>query len=188
MAIFLNKIMNNIFGPFPILQTERLILRKLTLDDAEEILFLRSDENINKYIDRPRAKTTNDAYNFIKKTNQSIDNNELVDWAITFKNYSRLIGSICLWNLSREENKAEIGYELLPDFQGKGIAHEAVLVVIDYGFNIMSLNKIEAYTHKENLASIKLLEKFEFVRDLQEESKIDFSIENPNIVVYSLNK
>ena len=63
-----------------------------------------------------------------------------------------------------------------------------MLVVLDYGFNIMSLNKIEAYTHKENLASIKLLEKFRFVRDTQEESKIDFTVENPNTTVYSLWK
>jgi ribosomal-protein-alanine N-acetyltransferase len=93
-----------------------------------------------------------------------------------------------LWNISREENKAEVGYELLPDFQGKGIAQEAMLVVLDYGFNIMLLNKIEAYTHKENSASQKLLEKFGFVRDIQEESKIDFPVENPNTLVYSLFK
>ena len=176
------------FTPFPSLTTERLSLRKLSSDDANEIYFLRSDKQINKYIDRSRAASIDDAYNFINKTNQSIDNNELVDWAITFKNDSRLIGSICFWNLSRKENKAEIGYELLPDFQGKGIAYEAMLVVLDYGFNIMSLNKIEAYTHKENLASIKLLEKFRFVRDTQEESKIDFTVENPNTTVYSLWK
>ncbi|MBK7227389.1 MAG: GNAT family N-acetyltransferase, partial [Ignavibacteriales bacterium] len=88
----------------------------------------------------------------------------------------RLIGSICLWNLSREENKAEIGYELLPDFQGKGIAQEAMLAVLDCGFNIMLLNKIEAYTHKENSSSIKLLEKFTFVRDLDAESKVDYTV------------
>jgi ribosomal-protein-alanine N-acetyltransferase len=180
--------MNNNFCPFPILQTERLSLRKLSLDDAEEIFLLRSDENINKYIDRPRAISIEDAYNFINKTNLSIDNNELVDWAITFKENSGLIGSICLWNISKEENKAEVGYELLPDFQGKGIAQEAMLVVLDYGFNIMLLNKIEAYTHKENSASQKLLEKFGFVRDIQEESKIDFPVENPNTLVYSLFK
>lgn len=174
------------FGPFPVLQSERLILRKLSLDDAEEIFFIRSDEKVNKYLDRPRATSIWDAHNFINKTNRAIKNNECIDWAITFKDDSGLIGSICLWNLNEEENKAEVGYELLPDFQGKGIAHEAVLVVIDYGFNIMSLNKIEAYTHKENLASIKLLEKFEFVRDLQEESKIDFAVENPSTTVYSL--
>ena len=179
--------MNNNFSSFPILQTERLSLRKLSPDDAEEIFFLRTDENINKYIDRPRAKTIDDAYNFINKTNQSIDNNELVDWAITFKNDSRLIGSICLWNISREENKAEVGYELLPDFQGKGIAQEAMLVVLDYGFNIMLLNKIEAYTRKENLASTKLLEKFNFIRDLNEEAKIDRTVD-PNNAVYSLYK
>lgn len=176
------------FTPFPSLTTERLSLRKLSPDDAEEIFFLRTDENINKYIDRSRATSMDDAYNFINKTNQSIDNNEFVDWAITFKDDSKLIGSICLWNISREENKAEVGYELLPDFQGKGIAQEAMLVVLDYGFNIMMLNKIEAYTHKENSASKKLLEKFGFVRDIHEESKIDFSVENPNTLVYSLNK
>ena len=158
--------MNINFSPFPILQTERLILRRLSLDDAEEIFFLRSDETVNKYIDRPRATSIEDAYNFINKTNHSIENNELIDWAIAFKNNSRLIGSICLWNIFKEENKAEVGYELLPDFQGKGIAQEAMFTVLDYGFNIMLLNKIEAYTHKENSSSIKLLEKFGFVRDL----------------------
>jgi ribosomal-protein-alanine N-acetyltransferase len=178
--------MNINFSPFPILQTERLILRRLSLDDAEEIFFLRSDETVNKYIDRPRATSIEDAYNFINKTNHSIENNELIDWAIAFKNNSRLIGSICLWNIFKEESKAEIGYELLPDFQGKGIAQEAIFTVLDYGFNIMLLNKIEAYTHKENSSSIKLLEKFGFVRDLPEESKIDFTVENPNTVVYCL--
>ena len=179
--------MNNNICPFPILQTERLSLRKLSPDDAEEIFFLRTDENINKYIDRTRAKTIDDAYNFINKTNQSIDNNELIDWAIIFKNDSGLIGSICLWNFSREENKAEVGYELLPDFQGKGIAQEAMLVVLDYGFNVMLLNKIEADTRKENLASTKLLEKFNFIRDLNEEAKIDRAVD-PNNAVYSLYK
>ena len=180
--------MNTKFSPFPKLQTERLILRKLSLDDAEEIFFLRSDENINKYIDRPRATSINDAYNFINKTNQSVDNNELVDWAITIKDDSRLIGSICLWNLNEVENKAEVGYELIPRYQGKGIAKEALSKIIEFGFDNVQLNKIEAYTHKENLSSTKLLEKFNFVRDLHEESKIDFTVENPNTVVYSLFK
>jgi len=188
MVIFLNNIliMNINFSPFPHLTTKRLSLRNLSLDDANEIFFLRSDQTVNKYIDRPRAKSIEDACNFINKTNHSIENNELIDWAITFKDNSSLIGSICLWNISKAESKAEIGYELLPDFQGKGIAQETMFTVLDYGFNIMLLNKIEAYTHKENSSSIKLLENFGFVRDLPEESKIDFTVENPNTVVYGL--
>ena len=176
------------FSPFPALQTERLSLRKLSNDDVNEIFYLRSDEHINKYLDRPRATSIEDAINFINKTNHAIENNECVDWAITFKDDSRLIGSICLWNISKNENNAEVGYELLSDFQGKGVAQEALSAVIKFGFEVMELETIEAYTHKENLASIKLLEKFGFARDLHEESKIDFTVNNPNMFVYSLNK
>lgn len=168
------------FNPFPFLTTERLSLRKLSTDDAEEIFYLRSDKHINKYLDRPRATSIEDAHSFINKINH--------DWAITFKDDSGLIGSICLWNFSLEENKAEVGYELLPEFQGKGIANEALSKIIEFGFDVMQLDKIEAYTHKENLASTKLLEKFGFTRDPHKESKIDFTIENPNTVVYSVYK
>ncbi len=178
--------MNINFTSFPALQTERLLLRKIFPKDDKEIYYLRSDEGVNKYIDRPRVASLEDAQNFINKTNQSIDNNELVDWAISFKDNSRLIGSICLWNLSVEKNKAEVGYELLPEFQGKGIANEALSKIIEFGFDVMQLDKIEAYTQKENLASTRLLEKFGFARDPHEESKIDFTIDNPNTVVYSL--
>ena len=176
------------FSLFPVLKTERLVLRKLSLDDAEEIFFLRSDAKVNKYLDRPRATSIEDAHNFINKTNRAIENNECIDWAITFKDDSRLIGSICLWNLNEEENKAEVGYELLPDFLGQGIAQEALLAVINFGFDVMKLKTIEAYTHKENLKSTKLLEKFNFKRDLAAESKIDFTVENPNTIVFSLWK
>jgi len=180
--------MNINFTPFPALQTERLSLRKLSLDDANEIFFLRSDESVNKFMERTRAASLEDAHNFINKTNHEIENNQCVDWAITFKDDSRLIGSICFWNISIEENKAEVGYELLPDFQGKGIAQEALSAVIVFGFEVMKLKTIEAYTHKENLQSTKLLEKFNFKRDLDSESKIDFTVDNPNTVVFVLRK
>jgi ribosomal-protein-alanine N-acetyltransferase len=116
-----------------------------------------------------------------------IENNECIDWAITFKDDSRLIGLICLWNISRKEYKAEVGYELLSAFQGKGITQEALLEVIKFGFDVMKLQKIEAYTHRENIKSTKLLEKFNFKRDMEIESKIDRAVD-PNNVVYSLIK
>jgi [ribosomal protein S5]-alanine N-acetyltransferase len=180
--------MNINFSPFPSLITKRLSLRKLSIDDANEIFFLRSDKHINKYLDRPKATSIEDANNFISKINHAIENNESIYWAISFKDDSGLIGSICLWNLNEEENKAEVGYELLPEFQGKGIAQEALLAVINFGFEVMELQTIEAYTHKENIASTKLLEKFNFKRDLDSESKIHFTVDNPNTFVYSLNR
>lgn len=175
-------------SPFPILKTERLILRKLSLDDAEEIFSLRSDEEINKYLDRPKANKIDDAIEFINKVNIAIANDRSIYWVICFKNNPQLIGTICLWNLNEGENKAEVGYELLSNFQGKGIAGEALSKIIEFGLITMQLDKIEAYTHSENIASTNLLKKFKFVRDPQEESKIDFTVDNPKTVVYSLLK
>ena len=83
---------------------------------------------------------------------------EWILWGITLQeNSQKVIGSICLWNLSPEENKAEIGYVLHPDFQGKGYMQEAVEQVIKYGFQTTGLNIIDANFHTENKKSFKLL-------------------------------
>jgi ribosomal-protein-alanine N-acetyltransferase len=58
---------NRSFAPFPILATERLILRQLIIDDEQEIFSLRSDSEINKYLDRQVSNTIDDARNFIKR-------------------------------------------------------------------------------------------------------------------------
>jgi ribosomal-protein-alanine N-acetyltransferase len=176
------------FSPFPELQTERLSLRKVSLGDAEEIFSLRSNDEVNKYLDRPVANDIDEAIAFINKVNIGIANDNWMYWAICFKDNPKLVGTICLWNINQEENKAEVGYELNPDYQGKGIAKEALSKIIEFGFNDLQLNKIEAYTHKENLASTNLLEKFNFIRDPHEETKIDFTVNSPNTVVYSLYK
>lgn len=70
-----------------------------------------------------------------------------------------MIGSICLWNFSNNLKTAEVGYSLYPEFQNKGIMSEALKSVIDYGFNELKLDKIEAFTHSKNEPSKKLLEK-----------------------------
>src|ERR1700739_2910268 len=99
--------------PFPILETERLVLRQLDIGDENEIFQLRSDEGVNKFLDRPRANTLDDAKRFIEKIVKGINGNECLYWAITLKNEKKLVGTICLWNFSLENNSAEIGYELL---------------------------------------------------------------------------
>lgn len=180
--------MNTKFSAFPKLEKDKLFLRKLSLDDAEEIFSLRSNDEVNKYIDRTKTISIDEAAAFINKVNIGVANNNWFYWAVCFKDNPKLIGTICLWNFNEKENKAEVGYELHPAYHGKGIASEALSKIIEFGFDVVQLNKIEAYTHKDNSASTNLLEKFGFVRDPQEESKIDFAVENPNMVVYSLYK
>ena len=172
--------LNRTFTPFPILITERLTLRQLVIKDEQEIFALRSDSEINKYLDRKIANTIDDARNFINSVNENINKNDSVYWAITFRDKNILVGTICLFSFSDENDKCEIGYELLTDFQGKGIMKEAVEKVIDYAFNTIKVQKIEAFFHRDNQSSIKLLKKFSF-RDSNEPGKTD-----PDLIYYHL--
>ena len=150
------------FTSFPILKTERLILRQLENSDDNEIFALRSNDNVNKYLDRQPGKSIDDAKAFIQTINENIQKNNSFYWGITLNTSGKLIGTICLFGFSEANTKGEIGYELLPGFQGKGIMQEAASKVIDFAFRHIELNSIEAYTHAENQGSTRLLEKFNF--------------------------
>jgi ribosomal-protein-alanine N-acetyltransferase len=163
--------LNRSFTPFPILTTERLTLRQLVITDEHEIFTLRSDSEINKYLDREISKTIDDARNFINKVNENIHKNHSLYWAITFTDKNILVGTICLFGFSDENDNCEMGYELLTNFQGQGIMKEAAEKVIDYAFNTINVQKIDAFFHRDNQASIKLLEKLSF-RNSNETDKI----------------
>jgi ribosomal-protein-alanine N-acetyltransferase len=160
------------FTPFPVLKTERLTLRQLVSGDANEIFALRSDVNVNKYLDRKPAKSIEDAMRFIQAIGENIQRNDSIYWAITLNGTDKLIGTICLFDFSDDNLKAEIGYELLPGFQGKGIMQEAASKVIEFGIQNIGLYSIEAYTHCENQSSTRLLEKFNFMKNGPGEGKL----------------
>ncbi|MBP6025501.1 GNAT family N-acetyltransferase [Ferruginibacter sp.] len=168
------------FTPFPILTTDRLTLRQLSTTDKQNIFTLRSSPEINKYLDRQPSKTIEDAINFINAINNSIKKNDSLYWAITLTNSKTFVGTICLFDFSEEKNKCEIGYELLTGFQGQGIMKEAAEKVIDYVFDIMKLEKIEAFTHIDNQHSTKLLEKLGFKKST------DACTENPDYINFTL--
>ena len=168
------------FTPFPILKTERLTLRQLVVNDEQEIFTLRSDIEINKYLDRQVSNTIDDARNFINKVNENINKNDSLYWAITLSDSNILVGTICLFGFSEENGKCEIGYELLTNFQGQGIMKEAVEKVINYAFNTIQVQKIEASLHRDNQRSIKLLDNFSFKQSNEPDKA------NPDLICYHL--
>jgi len=169
------------FTPFPKIVTDRLILRQTTRDDCPEILFLRSNKQVNQFIKRQTPKNLEDAEAFLDKISKGIENNEIIYWGISLKYKTRLIGSICLWNFAAETKKAEVGYDLNPEFQNLGFMSEALKAVSDYGFKSLQLNTIEAFTHFENKNSIKLLEKNNFEIMTSRKDK-----DNPNNIILSI--
>lgn len=150
------------FSPFPIIKTSRLVLRKLKREDENEVYELRSDEEVNRFLGREKAKSIEDARSFISKILTNISTNQAILWAITLKDDDRLIGSIVFYNISAKESRAELGYELRTAFQGKGIMKEAVEAVIQTGFNQFEFESIEAWPTNDNVRSIQLLEKLNF--------------------------
>ena len=171
---------NRNFTPFPVLTTERLTLRQLSIDDTQNIFALRSDIKINKYLNREPIKAIDDALKFIKKVNDNIKNNNSIYWVISLTRTKTFVGTICLFDFSNEKNSCEIGYELTTKFQGQGIMKEAAQVVIDYVFQTLKFKKILAFTHHDNQNSTKLLLKFNFVKSLESDK------ENPKLNIFTL--
>jgi ribosomal-protein-alanine N-acetyltransferase len=153
------------FTPFPFLDTPRLHLRNITPEDASEVFFLRSDAQVMQFLDRTPAGSVEEAAQFIQNCIALEKAGDAVTWAITLKTHPELIGTITLWNIQKQHYRAEIGYVLHPDHQGKGLMQEAMTTVLDYGFNKMHLHSIEANVNPANTASIKLLERNNFIRE-----------------------
>ena len=150
------------FPAFTNLITERLILRELQSTDAPEIFLLRSNKEVNELIDRVSATSMDDAYQFINMIITNQLNKESFMWVITLKDDPKLIGTVVFWNIIKEKDQAEVGYELLPQYHGKGIMHEALLKVIDFGYKALQLKTIIAEPKATNQPSVKLLEKLGF--------------------------
>ncbi len=150
------------FLPFPVLTTPRLTLRKLSQTDAEGIFALRSDPNVIRYTGIRQYKTVSEATAYIKRIDRDLERKKSIVWSITLTNGKTFLGSICYWNFSENGCCAEIGYDLLPAYQGKGYMQEALKSVIHYGFHGMKLERITATPCKENKKSVSLLEKSGF--------------------------
>jgi ribosomal-protein-alanine N-acetyltransferase len=161
----INLEVNTVFETFPELSTERLLLRRLVLSDREQLLQLRSDEQVNKYLDRPKSTTTEECIAFVHKIDDQLKTG-CYYWVISLKTDKVLMGTICLWNFETEKGTADLGYELSPAHHGKGIMLEAVKSVVDFGFNVIGLKVILALTHPQNEASRRLLKRAGFEEDL----------------------
>ena len=153
------------FHPFKNLETERLFLRRVSKDDLNEILELRGNPETMKFIPRPLVKTEEDALNHFKMIDEKIEKNEGINWAITLKGNPKLIGIIGHYRIQPENHRCEIGYMILPQYNGQGIVTEAIKAVLEYGFEDMNMHSIEAVIDPDNSASERVLQKNGFVKE-----------------------
>lgn len=174
------------FLPFPVLCTSRLILRQVDSNDIDEIFFLRSDEDMMRFLDRYPAESEEEALYFVQKITNAEQKNESITWALTRGENSPLIGTICFWQIQKDHFRAELGYALLSSFQHMGFMQEAITAVLDYGFNVMKLHSVEANVKPSNHASIKLLERNGFKKEGYFKENYFFNNRSIDSVIYSL--
>ncbi|SHE87218.1 GNAT family N-acetyltransferase [Chryseobacterium sp. OV279] len=163
--------------------TERLLLKNINESHVDDILKIRSNPEINKFVKRVSPKSNYDALEFILSIKRRTQSKEIIFFGISYKGQNNLIGTICLWKFSDDRKTAEMGYELLPEYHRKGIMSEAVDSVLHFGFNELNLHEILAFTNKLNEASQKLLLKHHFIL---EEGRTDEGF--PDNIVFSLHK
>lgn len=148
---------------FPILETERLILRQVTENDAESILTYLSDPAVMKHVGLLPFETIEDALGEIAWYESIYEEKTGIRWGITLKDKGEVIGSCGFLKMASKHFRAEIGTELNKDYWGQGIASEAITAVLHYGFTRLNLQRIEGLIEPANLQSQKLFEKLGFV-------------------------
>ncbi|MGE7837667.1 GNAT family N-acetyltransferase [Viridibacillus arvi] len=150
---------------FPILETDRLILRKVTEVDASSVLKYMSDNEVVKHIGLEPFNTVVDAMDEITWYQTIFEQGTGIRWGITLKENNEVIGSCGFLNRVPKHFRTEIGIELSKEYWGQGIASEAFKAVIRYGFENFKLQRIEALIEPENFVSQKLAEKQGFIRE-----------------------
>ncbi len=171
------------FEPFPVLETERLILRKAALTDVADLFSLRTDPKTMKFIPRVHPKTHDDVLEMMKNM---YDENSSINWAITLKPSTKLIGMIGFYRTQKEHFRSEVGYMISSDYWGIGIATEALGPILDFGFNEIKLHSIEARINPKNIASRGVLLKHQFVKEGYFKDEIFFNNVFEDSEVYSL--
>jgi ribosomal-protein-alanine N-acetyltransferase len=152
------------FPEFPVIETERLVLREITLDDAEWYLEHFSRKEVVEGQGFPAPESLEAAKKELETFIVGVFRERMgFRWGITLKGSRRLIGSLGFYRwVQPTGHMAEMGYDLQADHWSKGIMSEAMNAVIDFGFERMKLNRIEATAMPHNVRSRRLLERLGF--------------------------
>ncbi|SFN61264.1 Protein N-acetyltransferase, RimJ/RimL family [Paenimyroides ummariense] len=156
-----------------IIETERLFLREFILDDAEKFYQLNLNPNVIRYTGNAAFKSINEAKSFLENYND-YKANGYGRWAAINKNNNEFLGW-CGLKYGELENETDIGFRFFEEEWNKGYATESAVACLEYGFEVLKLNRIIGRAMEENKASIKVLEKI----GLQFEKKAYLIINKP---------
>ena len=149
----------DILADLPTIETERLLLRKITLNDASDMFEYASNPEVSEYTMWSTHVSLEDTKYFLKSLTKMYKRRELVDWGIVHKAEKKFIGTCGFVEWSMTHSRAEIGYALSARYWSEGYMSEAVNAIIEFGFREMLLNRVMGRCEVNNIASARVMEK-----------------------------
>ena len=151
--------LQDLFSLFPIIESERLILRQLTPEDAADFFACQSDPDVFRYASRCEETSLESAREMLNNLFKRHQEQTMLSWAIVLKENQRFIGRFQMEEWSDENFRATVGYLLGKQYWGNGYATEALRAVIAYLFEQTTVNRIDTFAWAENIASTRVMEK-----------------------------
>ncbi len=148
-----------LFKNLPYLETERLKLRKLTMRDAGDVFEYASVPGVSLYVSWTPHRTIADTKSFLKHVLFQYEKGIPTSWGIVLKENNKLIGTGGYLWWATEHSKAELGYVVSDKYWNKGYMTEALKKILQFGFETMNLQRIEARCFVENTASERVMKK-----------------------------
>jgi RimJ/RimL family protein N-acetyltransferase len=147
------------------LASDRLFLRVLDPRDAADLLAIFGDPEVVRYWSQPPWTGERDALGMIERDRLAFAEGSALRLGIVLRSCDRVVGTLALFNLSRSNRRAEIGYALARAQWGQGLMHEALTLLVDWAFETLLLHRLEADIDPANQASARSLRRLGFQRE-----------------------
>jgi len=154
----------SVFGDLR-LQTERLQLRPLRMQDAQALYTIHADPEVMRYWSTPPWTTLDDALRMVEGDARAADTGQALRLGLERRDGGAFVGHCTLFRIDAACRRAEIGYALTHASWGQGLMHEALTALLIHGFERMNLNRVEADIDPRNLRSARALERLGFARE-----------------------
>jgi len=153
------------FETMPTIAAQRVSLRPLTSNDANDLFRIFGDAEVMRFWSSPPWQDVADAHALIENVTRGAAENQFYQWGVAHNDEDTVIGTCTLFQLDRRNRRAEIGFILRRDCWGQGFMTEALGALLQFSFETMKLHRLEADVDPRNEACIRLLERVGFQRE-----------------------
>ncbi len=144
------RLVAEVFADLPSLETERLIFRKMTLEDADDMFEYASDYKLARLFRWEHHKSIEDSRNYLTYMNQRYAEKDISEWGIVLRNTNKFIGTGGFLWWATKIGAAELAFSISRNYWHRGLEYEIIKEIARFGFEKMHLNRIEMRCRVEN--------------------------------------